>query len=252
MLLKDRIILTTGAGSGIGRAVALAFAREGAFVLLLGRRSKTLTPVYDAIVAAGGQASIVPLDLETQLQRVPEVVQKIQERFGRLDGLLHAAAALGGLTPLALYDPVTWEKVMRINLTAPFFLTQQLLPLLRKSDNASVIQVISGVGRQGRAFWGAYAASKAGLLNLTQTWAQELVNTPVRINAVDPGPTATAMRATAFPGENPADLPPPEAIAPVFLYLASPHSHERGECLEARQWREWHPPAEISAEISAP
>ncbi|MBF0144226.1 MAG: SDR family NAD(P)-dependent oxidoreductase [Magnetococcales bacterium] len=242
MLLENRVALVTGAGSGIGRAVALAYAREGCHVLLLGRRVGFLEESYDRILEEGGRASIVPLDLETDLGRVPELVATIHRRHGRLDILVNNAAQLGDMVPLESFRPPIWEMVLRVNLTAPYFLTRELLPLLRQSPSASVINVISGVAMHGRAYWGAYAASKAALLNLTQTWSAELCESSVRINAVNPGGTATAMRARAFPGEDPAELPTPESIVPVFLYLASDHSRlRRGENLEAREWCHWRP-----------
>lgn len=245
MILQDRIALVTGAGAGIGQAVALTYAQQGATVVLLGRKSKhkKLEKTYDLILDAGGSASIVPLDLENELGLVPELVKGIYERFGKLDILVNNAGELGALTPLELYDNIMWEKVLRVNLTAPFFLTRELLPLLKKSNDASVINVSSGVAFKGRHFWGAYAASKAALVNMTETWAAELEKTPVRLNTVNPGGTATAMRASAFPGEDPDSIPQPAAITPLFLYLASSLSKAvRGQHLDARDWLEWQPP----------
>ncbi|MBF0625772.1 MAG: YciK family oxidoreductase [Magnetococcales bacterium] len=242
MLLADRIALVTGAGTGIGRAVAIACAREGATLLLLGRRKKYLEETYDRILEQGGRASIVPLNLEKELHRVPEVAQEIVQRFGRLHVLVNNAGLLGVMTPLAAYEPPLWESLFRVNVTAPFYLTQQLLPLLRAAPAASVINVTSSVGHAGRAYWGAYAASKAALVNLSETWAQELAGSTVRVNTVNPGGTATAMRAKAYPGEDPKTLPTPEDIVPVFLYLASDHSREiNGQHLAARDWRDWQP-----------
>ncbi|OSM01467.1 SDR family NAD(P)-dependent oxidoreductase [Magnetofaba australis] len=242
MLLQDRIALVTGAGSGIGLAVAKAYAREGATVLLLGRDQSKLETAFDAITAAGGSASIAPVDLENELGAVPQLVKGVHERYGKLDILVNNAGQLGVMTPLAAYDPVKWEQVMRVNLTAPFFLTRELMPLLAQSDNAAVINVVSTVAFAGRAYWGAYAASKAALANLTETWAGELQKTAIRMNTVNPGGTATAMRAAAFPGEDPESIPSAEQIAPVFLYLASEHSKERGQHLKARDWMDWRAP----------
>ncbi|MBF0177014.1 MAG: SDR family NAD(P)-dependent oxidoreductase [Magnetococcales bacterium] len=242
MLLDQQIALVTGAGSGIGQAVAMAYAEAGATVMLLGRSQKALEKTHDRILQQGNQAVIVPLDLEKELHRMADVVQNIHARFGRLDILVHAAAQLGVLTPLAAYEPPLWETVFRVNVTAPFFLTRELLPLLHRSAAASVINITSSVGHKGRAYWGAYAASKAALVNLTETWSEELAPTPIRINSVNPGATATTMRAQAFPGEDPTTLPTPAAIVPVFLYLASRHSaHLRGQHLEAREWLHWCP-----------
>ncbi|MEO5378597.1 MAG: SDR family NAD(P)-dependent oxidoreductase [Magnetococcus sp. DMHC-6] len=242
MLLKDHIILITGAGRGIGAAIALTFAREGAMTLLLGRDNRQLEKTYDMILAENGRASIVPLDLEKELHRVPELVKNIYERFGKLDVLVNNAGYLGTLTPLDAYAPEEWEKVMRINVTAPFYLTRELMPLLRKSAAGSVINLSSSVGEHGRAFWGAYAASKAALINLTETWAMELQRFSLRFNTVNPGATATHMRALAFPGENPNTLSQPNEITPVFLYLASHLSlGVTGSHFQAQEWIGWRP-----------
>ncbi|MBF0455786.1 MAG: SDR family NAD(P)-dependent oxidoreductase [Magnetococcales bacterium] len=244
MILKDRIALVTGAGAGIGQAVALTYAQQGATVILLGRKSKhkKLEKTYDLIQEVGGTATIVPLDLENELGIVPDLVKGLYERYGRLDILVNNAGDLGSLTPLALYDNLQWEKVMRVNLTAPFFLIRELLPLLKLSDDASVINVVSSVAFKGRHFWGAYAAAKAGLVNLTETWSAELEKSPVRMNTVNPGGTATAMRASAFPGEDPQSIPQPHEITPLFLYLASAYAKEvRGQHLAARDWLGWMP-----------
>jgi NAD(P)-dependent dehydrogenase (short-subunit alcohol dehydrogenase family) len=241
-MLKDRIALVTGAGSGIGRAVALAFARRGAVVVLVGRKVAALEETYDQVLAVGGTATLVVLDLERQLERVSELTQLLAKRYGQLDILVNNAGQLGAMTPLAHYDPRIWETVFRVNVTAPFFLIRELLPLLRQSVAGSVINVTSGVAYQGCAYWGAYAASKAALANLTETWAAELVRTSVRINAVNPGEVATALRASAFPGEDSGKLLTPENITPVFLYLGSDASRGvTGVHLQARDWLHWQP-----------
>ncbi|MBF0357109.1 MAG: SDR family NAD(P)-dependent oxidoreductase [Magnetococcales bacterium] len=244
MILKDRIALVTGAGAGIGQAVAQDYAKHGATVILLGRKSKhkKLEKTYDLIQKEGGKAVIVPLDLEHELGLVPEMVKGLYERFGKLDILVNNAGDLGALTPLELYDNMLWEKIFRINITAPFFLIRELLPLLKKSDDASVINVVSSVAFKGKHFWGAYAASKAALVNLTETWSDELGKTSVRMNSVNPGATATAMRASAYPGENPNTIPQPTEITPAFLYLASSAAkEERGQHIDARCWMWWKP-----------
>lgn len=240
MLLKDKVTLVTGAGTGIGQAVANLFAREGAWVILLGRTQKKLEETFDQITTAGGRAVILPLDLENALNLVPDVVRAVHERFDRLDVLVNNAGILGTLTPLEHFDSVLWEQIFRINVTAPFFLTREMIPLLKRSPDASVINVVSTVAFKGRAFWGAYAAAKAALVNLTETWAEEFPNQGIRFNTVNPGATATTMRAQAYPGEDPATLPTPQQVARVFLYLAANHSRNvRGQHLNARDWFSW-------------
>ncbi len=226
-LLRDRAILVTGAGSGIGRAAALAYARHGATVLLLGRTLSKLEAVYDEIEQMGGaQPALLPLNLanatETDYQQIATMVS---QEIGRLDGILHNAALLGPLTPLQMYDPETFREVMNVNLHAPFQLTQALLPLLRESPDASVIFTTSSVGRQARAFWGAYAVSKMAQEGVSQLFAAELANvSQIRFNCLNPGATRTNMRAHAYPGENPYTLPVPEDLMPTYLYLMGPDS----------------------------
>ncbi|MFO7602861.1 MAG: YciK family oxidoreductase [Gammaproteobacteria bacterium] len=237
-LLKDRIILITGAGSGIGAAVARDCAARGATVILLGKTVKKLEQVYDEIVAAGHpEPAIYPLDLlQAREEHYAQLAAVLAQEFGQLDGLVHNAGLLGSLIPLANHSAEQWVKVMQVNLHAPYLLTQACLPLLRQSDSASIIFVSSSVGRQGRAYWGAYAASKAACENLMQTLADELEdNTQVRVNSLNPGATRTAMRRIAFPGEDPATLPAPEAIAPAFLYLLGKDSEGiSGQQLDAQ------------------
>lgn len=206
-LLKDRIIMVTGAGSGIGRVAAKTYAAHGATVILLGRTISKLESVYDEIEAAGHpQPAIVPLNLEgAAVKEYEEMAMTIEDNFGRLDGLLHNAGILGDRSPVELYDPETWNKVMHVNATAPFLLTRAVIPLLRLSGDASVIFTSSGVGRQARAYWGAYAVSKFALEGLSQLLADELDDERhnVRVNSLNPGATRTNMRAHAYPAENP-------------------------------------------------
>ncbi|WP_097460522.1 YciK family oxidoreductase [Mangrovitalea sediminis] len=227
-LLKERVILVTGAGDGIGRAAALSFAGHGATVILLGRTISKLEKVYDDIEAAGGpQPAIVPLNLEgATAQDYASVADSIDENFGRLDGLLHNASIIGQRTPLAQFEPAVWQQVMQVNLTAPFLLTQAMIPLLRQSKDASVIFTSSSVGRKAKAYWGAYAVSKFGTEGLMQLTADELdePSYSIRANSVNPGATRTSMRAFAYPAENPSDNPAPEDIMPVYLYLMGPDS----------------------------
>lgn len=237
-LLQGRVILVTGAGDGIGRAAALAFAAHGATVILQGRTLAKLEAVYDAIEAAGqAQPAIVTQELSTATAAdYQQLAETIEREFGRLDGVLHNAGVLGDITPVEMYDPDTWDFVMRVNLRAPYMMTQALLPLLKQSPDASVVFTSSSVGRRGRAFWGAYAVSKAGIENLSQLLADELRNTSnIRVNCINPGATRTAMRATAYPGENPMSLRAPGEIMPAYLWLMGPDSRgTSGESLDAQ------------------
>ena len=226
-LLAGRIILVTGAGDGIGAAAAKACAAHGATVILLGRTTRKLEKVYDEIEEAGHpQPAIYPMNLEGASPKdYDDLANTIEQEFGRLDGLLHNASLLGTLTPLGQYDTEQWSKVMQVNLNAPFLLTQACLELLKKSDDASVLFSSSSVGRQGRAYWGAYAISKAANENMMQIWADELEsNTRVRANSINPGATRTSMRARAYPGEDPNTLPRPAEILATYLYLLGPDS----------------------------
>lgn len=225
--LRDRVILITGAGGGIGRAAALACASHGATVVLLGRTQAKLESVYDEIVASGGpQPAISVLDLARA--HGPDyfhVAEQIDQTWGRLDGLLHNAGILGQRAPIEHYDIGIWHQVMHLNLNAPFILTQVLMPALRKSADTSVVFTSSGVGRQGRAYWGAYAVSKFGIEGLAQTLADELGNqAQFRVNCINPGGTRTRMRAAAYPGEDPLSRPEPSALMASYLWLLGPAS----------------------------
>ena len=221
-LLKKKIIAISGAGSGIGRIMAKTFAQHGATVILIGRTVDKLERVYDEIEAAGyPQAAIFPINFaEAGEDQYQELANAIEENFGRLDGLLNNASILGDRTSIASYKLKTFEAVMRVNITAPFLLTKHLLPHLKKSENASVIFTGSSVGLKGRAYWGAYAVSKAATENLMQILADELEGTTnIRVNSINPGATRTQMRADAFPAENPDKVKDPEALCPLYLYL---------------------------------
>lgn len=236
-VLAGRVILVTGAGDGLGRAAALTYARHGASVILLGRTQKKLEAVYDQIEQEKLTAPLLmPVDLmRAGLQEYEEIAAAIGEQFGRLDGLLHSAARLGSLTPLHLYDPNTWIQVMQVNLNAPYLLTRACLDVLNQAPDASVVFSSSEVAREGRAYWGAYAAAGAALERLMQIWADELrANSRIRFNTLDPGNVRTALRARAYPGEDPASLPLPEAVMPAYLYLMGPASHGvSGQALRA-------------------
>jgi NAD(P)-dependent dehydrogenase (short-subunit alcohol dehydrogenase family) len=222
--LSGRTILVTGASGGFGRALALECARAGASVVLAGRNGTKLDRLYDEIVASGAlEPAIVQLDFASATAAdYDRLSETIDREFGKLDGLVHAAALLGDRTPLEQYNVPTWCRVLHVNLTAPFILTQVLLPNLRKSPDASVIFVSSSVARKPRAYWGAYAVSKAGLEALRSLLAQELEGEEnIRINSVNPGRMRTAMRAAAYPAEDPNSLPQPGTVTAPFLYLLS-------------------------------
>ena len=226
-LLKDRVILVTGAGRGIGAAAAKTFAAHGATVLLLGKTEEHLTHVYDEIEAAGHpQPAIIPFNLETAMpHQYDELAATVEREFGRLDGLLHNAAIIGPRTPLEQLSGDNFMRVMQVNVNAMFMLTSVMLPLLKLSSDASVVFTSSSVGRKGRAYWGAYAVSKFATEGLMQVLADEVEGTcAVRANSVNPGATRTDMRAQAYPGENPIKNPEPEQIMPVYLYLMGPDS----------------------------
>lgn len=221
--LKDKVILVTGAGDGIGRAAALSFAKQGATVILLGRTVSKLEAVYDEIEADGGmKPAIVPLNLEGAAEKdYDDLASSIETEFGKLDGILHNAALLGSLTTIEQYEVPVWNQLMQVNVNAPFVLTRALIPLLRLSDDASVIFTSSSVGRRGRAFWGAYAVSKFAVEGLMQVLADELDDEHhnVRVNSINPGATRTSMRASAYPAENPIHNPTAAEVMPVYLYL---------------------------------
>ena len=221
-LLRDRTILVTGAGDGIGRIAALTYAAYGATVILLGRTGSKLEAVYDEIEQAGGpKPAIVELDLaSTTEDNCTHLASSLEQEFGRLDGLLHNASVLGERRPVESASYAAWQEVMQVNVNAAFLLTKSLLPLLQAASNASVIFTSSGVGRTGRAYWGAYAVSKFATEGLVQVLADELENTSrVRVNSINPGPTNTSMRRAAYPAENPTDNPDPLALMPTYLFL---------------------------------
>lgn len=221
-LLRDHVILVTGAGGAIGGSAAKSFAKHGATVILLGRSEKTLNETYDAIINSGSpEPMLCPLDLEkASPDNFQILAEEIKKEFGHLDGILHAAATLGSLTPLEHYDLSLWSRVMQINLNAPFLLTRACLNLLKASKDASVIFSAADVGSRGEAYWGAYAVAHAAVENLAEIFADELeVNTSIRINSLNPGPTRSRLRALAFPGEDPNTLPTADQIMPAYLYL---------------------------------
>ena len=225
-LLRDRVILITGASDGIGRAVARAAAAHGASVILHGRNVKRLEAVYDEIVAAGQpRPSILPLDFEkTGSTEFDAAMAAIDKEFGRLDGLLHNAGMLGERSPVEHYDVAKWMRTMHVNVNVPFVLTQCCLPLLRRSKDASIVFTSSGVVSNPRPFWGAYLASKWASDGLMRMLAEELEQPGIRVNSIDPGKVKTNMRLQAYPAEDRSTLAEPSAIVGPYLYLLGPDS----------------------------
>jgi NAD(P)-dependent dehydrogenase (short-subunit alcohol dehydrogenase family) len=236
-LLADKVILVTGASDGIGRTMAINFAKHGATVILHGRRIDKLEEVYDEIVTAGHpQPAILPLDLQNAAQQqYTSLAETIKTELGRLDGILHNAAMIHELAPIEFTEANVWQEMMQVNVNSVFMLTQACLPLLKQSPSASIITTSSGVGKKGRAFWGPYAVSKFAIEGFTQVLADELDGSNVRINAINPGATRTKMRAKAFPAEDASRLITPQELANLYLYLMGPDSSElNGQSIDAQ------------------
>ena len=226
-LLKERIILVTGAGNGIGAAVAKSYAQYGATVILLDKVIRNLEQVYDTIESVSGvKPAIYPMNLEGASEKdYLDLAATIEKEFGQLDGLLHNAAMLGALIPIAHFESELWYKILQVNLNAPFLMTRSCLKLLQQSNDASVLFSSDSAGRQGKAYWGAYGISKAASENFMQVLADEMeANTSIRVNSFDPGPVATAFRSLAYPGENPERITRPEDVVAPYLYLMGPDS----------------------------
>jgi len=229
--LKNRIALITGASRGIGRAVALAFAKEGAHVIAMARRSGALEELDDEIQTLGGSATLLRLNL-TNGEKVDGLGPTILERFGQLDILVGNAGVLGPLSPLGHISEKDWNEVLDVNVSANWRLIRTLDPLLRKSDAGRAIFVTSGAAQNCRAYWGPYSVSKAALEALVKTYAAEVGDTNVRANMISPGAVATAMRAKAMPGEDPQTLPKPEDLTELFVKLALPDFTENGTVVQ--------------------
>jgi NAD(P)-dependent dehydrogenase (short-subunit alcohol dehydrogenase family) len=229
--LAGRLALVTGATRGIGRAVALAYAREGAHLILVGRTTGALEEVDDEIRAIGGSATLLTLNLK-RLDKIDALGPTIYQRWQKLDILVGNAGILGPLSPLGHVTAEAWDEVLQINLTANWRLIRTLDPLLRMSDAGRAIFVSSGAAARPRAYWGPYAASKAGLEALVRTYADEVANTPVRANLVNPGHVRTRMRAQAFPGEDPGTVQAPEDVTPTFVRLAEPACTDNGRLFD--------------------
>jgi NAD(P)-dependent dehydrogenase (short-subunit alcohol dehydrogenase family) len=229
--MSGRVALITGASRGIGRAVATRFAAEGAHVILIARTVGGLEEVDDEIKAAGGEATLVPCDL-TDFEAIDTLGPALLERFERLDVFVGNAGALGMMTPLSHYDAKVWHEVFDVNVHANWRLIRTLEPLLRRSEAGRAILVTSGAASNPRAFWGAYAITKAAVETMAKVWASELEKSNVRVNILNPGATRTGMRAAAFPGEDPETLKTPEDIAGKFVELASPEWTANGERID--------------------
>jgi NAD(P)-dependent dehydrogenase (short-subunit alcohol dehydrogenase family) len=226
--LAGRIAVVTGASRGIGAAVAKRFAAEGAHVVLVARTVGGLEELDDQIKAAGGSATLVPLDLR-ELDRIDPMGPALYERFGKVDILVGNAGVLGTLGPIAHHDAKLWNEVMTVNVTANWRLIRTMEPLLRRAEAGRAIFVTSGAAQKPQAYWGAYATSKAALEAMVRTWAEEIAKTNVRVNMLSPGAIRTSMRAQAFPGEDPASLRTPEAITDTFVELALPSCTRNGQ-----------------------
>ena len=236
-ILKGRIALVTGATRGIGEAIALGLADAGAHVIALGRTQGALENLDDRIFKATGEhATLVPLDLR-EPEGLDVLGQALHDRFGKLDILVAAAGALGPLTPVGHLDPKGWDQIVTVNLTANWRLIRAMDPLLRKSDAARALFLTSGAARRPRAFWGAYAATKAGLEALVACYDDEMEHTCVRAVSVDPGAMRTRMRASAYPGEDPMTLPEPSEIAPMIVELARPDRVPESRLAIFRDWK---------------
>ncbi|WP_442967932.1 YciK family oxidoreductase [Rheinheimera sp.] len=235
--LANKTILVTGAGDGIGKEAAITFARYGATVILLGKTTAKLEAVYDSIVAAGyPEPAIVPLDLNgASKKNYQDMASTIKAEFGKLDGLLHNAGMLGVLTPFEHIDLETWQKILQVNLTSTMLMTQALLPVMALAPQASLVFTSSGVGRKGRAYWGAYSVSKFGTEGLMQLIADEYEGSTIRTNCINPGATRTKMRTAAYPGENQLSLKTPADLMPLYVYLMSDASiGVNGQSLDAQ------------------
>ena len=222
--------MITGASRGIGAAVAERFAREGAHVVLAARTVGGLEEIDDAVRAAGGSATLVPVDLRDFI-KIDELAAKVLDRWGRLDILVGNAAEFGAFSPLGHINPETWSEVIDLNLTANWRLIRSFDPLLKASEAGRALFSTSGAARNFRSYWGCYSVAKAALEALVLTYAAECNGTKVRANLLNPGPLRTRMRQKAMPGEDPESLRPPEAVAPLILELLSPANSKNGELI---------------------
>jgi len=233
--VSGRIVLVTGASRGIGRAAAIALAAEKAHLILVARTVGGLEETDDAVQAAGGSATLVPLNLRDG-EALDRLGASLFERWGKLDGFFGNAGVLGALTPVTHLEPKVFDELLAVNVTANWRLLRSLDPLLKCSEAGRVVFVSSSLARKPRAFWGGYAMSKAALESLALTYAAECAPTNVRVNILNPGATRTAMRAKAMPGEDPETLPTPEDVAPLIAQMLSPAWEENAACVNYREW----------------
>jgi NAD(P)-dependent dehydrogenase (short-subunit alcohol dehydrogenase family) len=235
--LAGKVALITGGSRGIGRAMALAYAEAGARVFICARQRPQLEKVLMEMQNGGAEVAGAAGDVG-KVADVQRIVQATVDRYGVIDVLINNASLLGPRVPVVEYPPSAWEEVLRVNLSGVFFLTQAALKIMIPRRQGSIINVSSGVGRMGKARWGAYAVSKFGVEGLTQVLAEELRQQGIRVNAVNPGATRTTMRAAAYPSEDPRRLPLPEEITEIFVYLGSDDSREvTGQSFNAQEWR---------------
>lgn len=233
--LDGRIALVTGASRGLGRAASIELAKSGAHIIAMARTQGALEELDDEISALGGSCSLVTADLD-DLDGIDRLGGIVAERWGKLDILVGNAAMLGSISPAPHIDPALFEQTMKINVTANWRLLRSFDPLLRASDAGRVIFVTSGAATARGAFWSLYAASKSALDAIAECYAKEVAHSAIRVNLISPGPVATAMRAKAMPGEDPASLPQPADIAPLFVELALPDCERH---METIRWQDW-------------
>lgn len=232
--LKDKVILITGAGDGIGRALAKAAAAQGATIILLGKTLKKLESVYDEIVSSNHpEPAIHPLNLlNAQPKDAIALRESIHNLFGKLDAIIHNAGSAGVITPLEHLAPEKWQEVIQLNLNIPYLLTHAVLPLLHFSDSPSILFTSANESTQAKAYWSAYSASKFGIMGLAMSLHEELENTAIRVNCINPGKVRTSLRVKAYPGLDPLSFPAPEEIAPFYLHVLSAKSTLRGKAID--------------------
>jgi NAD(P)-dependent dehydrogenase (short-subunit alcohol dehydrogenase family) len=238
--LNGKTILVTGAGDGIGKVLSKTLVAHGATVILLSRSQEKLETLYDEIEATHpGKVIIQPMDFVTAgINDFKQLAESLDEQFECLDGLVHNAGLLGARSPIEYYPEKDWQELMQVNVNGAFYLTRALLPALTRSPSGRLLFTASSVGRQGRAYWGAYAVSKFAVEGLMQTLADELANTTaIRVNSLNPGGTRTAMRRAAYPAEKPDTVPTPESLMPAYLFLFSEEAQPiHGQALNVREF----------------